>query len=483
MACYGSGVRKLALNDAVRRIVGVALASTVGAAGYACGGHDLLALPSLDTGVSDAGTVTKDAADSGFGDEATFACETPLPSILEQLTPVTPVDYIELRNQEWAFGASRPQGAAMASVASGTPCATAANHAACLGALAALTPTSAIDGWLAAEPPGGPSADAWVRQIVVYSRGDEVGALRTADAVAAFLGTIDSLAEARLVLQAHEERLVCTTVPSGSGYRRNADGSWELLIVGTTCGGFIPYRSRYVVAKDGTTTLVAKDQSVSTAICGRRPEGLSTAGIADGAVRDLAAHFACSAHLEAASVIAFRRLELELRRFGAPASFATRAKRARADEINHARDTARLARRFGGVVPAVEVAPMSPRDLFGFALENAVEGAVRETYGALVAAFQAERAAPELRPLLRRIARDEARHSALAHDIDRWVQPRLSADERARLAAARVAALDELRAAITTEPPDSVVRIAGVPTASEARILLDGLDREILAAA
>ncbi|MDB4998572.1 MAG: putative lipoprotein, partial [Myxococcaceae bacterium] len=178
-----------------------------------------------------------------------------------------------------------------------------------------------------------------------------------------------------------------------------------------------------------------------------------------------------------------RRLELELRRFGAPSSFARRAQRARADEINHARDTARLARRFGATVPAVDIAPMGPRDLVAFALENAVEGAVRETYGALVAAFQAERASPELRPLLRRIARDEARHAELAHDIDRWVQPKLFADERALIAAVRAEALADLRAASAFEPDESVARIAGVPTAAEARILLDGLDREILAAA
>ena len=479
-------MRKLALNDVVRRIVGVALASTVGAGGYACGAQENAAVAPVDGGAVDASpdvATDVDAAKAPFADEDTFACDAPLPSILEQLTPVAAVDYVELRNQGWTLSPSMAsQGATIKSVANGTACAAATNHGACVDALAALAPTSASDGWLADDPIG-PGTTAEVRQILVYSRGDEVGALRTPAAVAAFLGTVDSLEEARLVLQAQGQRFVCTTMPRKSGYRRNADGSWEILLVSTTCGGLIPYRHRYVVAKDATTTLVATDESLNNGVCGRRPAGLSVPGVPPWSMSGVAAHFARAAHLEAASVIAFRRLELELRRFGAPASFATRAQRARADEINHARDTAALARRFGGVVPAVEASSMTVRDLFTFALENAVEGAVRETYGALVSAFQAARAAPELRPLLRRIARDEARHAQLAHDIDRWVQPRLSADERERLAAARAAAVDELRAAIGTEPHDSVLRIAGMPSASEARILLDGLDREILAAA
>lgn len=427
-----------------------------------------------------------DGATSAFADEDTFACESPLPGILEQLTPVAAVDYIEVRNQGWMLGAPPvPQGATIKVVANGTPCATASKPSACNDALAVIAPKSANDGWLAVDPIG-PGTQAEVRQIVVYSRGDEVGALRTAADVTAFLGTIDSLEEARLVLQAQEQRLTCTTMPRKSGYRKNADGSWELLIVSTTCGGLIPYRNRYIVAKDGTTTLVAEDASLKGGICGRRPEGLRGQRLdakACASPVDLGDHFALAAHLEAASVIAFRRLELELRRFGAPASFARRARRARADEINHARDTAALARRFGGIVSAVDVAPMAVRDLFALALENAVEGAVRETYGALVAAFQAERAASELRPLYRRIARDEARHAELAHDIDRWVQPKLTADERARIATARAAALEELRAAIAIEPSSSVVRVAGMPTAAEARILLDGLARELLVAA
>ena len=477
---------KPTLNTAMRRIVGVAMASTVGAGGYAC------STTSATPGGAGLETDGGSQVDAGpFADESTFACESPLSDVLGNLVPTEPVDYVELRARSVSFvdgGLDVGAGPGDASASHGAPCATATDHDACVTALAALsfsrTGPYTADGWYT-DGSGGlryPVAPE-TKELLVFTRGNQVGALRTTAEVAAFLGSIDTVEEARLLLIAQNQPLVCTAAPHKSGWRKNDDGSWELLITGATCGGPLDYQRRYRVAKDGVVTKLAEVQDHPGIVCGRRPSGLRMNGLTDGAARDLGEHFAHSAHLEAASVIAFRRLEHELRRFGAPASFATRAKRARADEIEHARDTASLARRFGGVVPAVDVAPMAVRDLFAFALENAVEGAVRETYGALVAAFQAERAAPELRPLLRRIARDEARHAELAHDIDRWVQPKLSADERARLAAARAAALDELRAAITTEPHDSVLRVAGMPNAAAARILLDGLDREILAAA
>jgi len=110
-----------------------------------------------------------------------------------------------------------------------------------------------------------------------------------------------------------------------------------------------------------------------------------------------------------------------------------------------------------------------------------------ETYGACVAAFQAERALPELRPLMRRIAGDEARHPELAHDVARWIDALLTPEERARAARARARARDEvvaaLGASIDVEPDPEVARVAGLPRPLEAKALLDGLAREIPAAA
>jgi len=56
--------------------------------------------------------------------------------------------------------------------------------------------------------------------------------------------------------------------------------------------------------------------------------------------------------------------------------------------------------------------------LVDVALENAVEGCVRETYGALIATRQAEAASdPVVRRAMRKIAADETAHAALSWDV------------------------------------------------------------------
>ena len=472
----------------------LALASSACATVYACSDS------SNASSGGDGGTMPNDAGDAGdagdsgdaaaaFSDESTFSCTAPLAPLLDGLTPLMPADYLEIRQRKTlAADADAAAPNPITTVAThGTACATAADKSACATALAGLVPGDVgayTDGWLTDGDIDGPHLGGFSsKEIVVFTRGDTVGALRNTADVAAFLGTIDSLDEARLLLATKNQPLVCTTDPARSGWRRNDDGSFDLLIAGYSCGTFIKYRIRYHVAKDGTVTTVARDPSFVNGVCGRRPAGLVDALVAGGACEGLAAHFVEAAYLEAASVIAFRRLELELRRFGAPPSLVQRARRARAEEIDHARDTARLARQHGGVVPPLSVPDMSRRALLAVALENAVEGCVRETYGALVAAFQAERAAPELRPLLRRIARDEASHAELAHDVARWIERKLTPAERAEVAQARAEALATLAESLANEPAADVVRVAGMPTSREARSLLDGLDRLFLAAA
>ena len=53
--------------------------------------------------------------------------------------------------------------------------------------------------------------------------------------------------------------------------------------------------------------------------------------------------------------------------------------------------------------------------------ENAREGCVRETFGALIAMHQAERAGdPIIRRAMRRIAEEETRHAELAWEVASW---------------------------------------------------------------
>jgi hypothetical protein len=200
----------------------------------------------------------------------------------------------------------------------------------------------------------------------------------------------------------------------------------------------------------------------------------------DGSAGDF---FARCSWLEAAAVHAFRRLARELTVHGAPRRLVSRARVAARDEIRHARDTAAIARRLGGRPARPATRTLPARSLEAVARENAVEGCVRETYGALVAMWQAERASdPRIARSLARIARDEARHASIAWQVAEWTRTRLGPAAKARVERARRDALAELRTELTTEPPLDVVQRAGMPTAAQAACLLDAMERCVLQA-
>ncbi len=202
---------------------------------------------------------------------------------------------------------------------------------------------------------------------------------------------------------------------------------------------------------------------------GRRPEGLAPAEISGPA---LGKHFARMAHLEAASVPAFRRLRAELRAHGAPQRLVDACTRAARDELRHARVTARLARRFGAATPQVAVRSTPPRTLLAIAVENAREGCVRESFGALVATWQAQAAADhEVRTVMERIALDETRHAELAWEIDAWLSTRLGAAERQQMKAARADELARIAAGLSAMGQTDVARSVGLPSPSVALAL------------
>jgi hypothetical protein len=169
---------------------------------------------------------------------------------------------------------------------------------------------------------------------------------------------------------------------------------------------------------------------------GRRPAGL----VPDRRdyEADLAAFLANAAYLESASVAAFAVLRDELGHHGAPRAVVRSAGRAARDEVRHARVMGTLARRHGAAcrVPRVVRRPM--RSLVEIAVENAVEGCVRETYGAVIAAYQSRTAVDDgVRAAMKAIANDEARHASLAWTIGAWIEGRLTSAERSRVAEAR----------------------------------------------
>jgi hypothetical protein len=107
-----------------------------------------------------------------------------------------------------------------------------------------------------------------------------------------------------------------------------------------------------------------------------------------------------------------------------------------------------LARAAGVHVPVVDVAPVARRPLDEIAVENAVEGCVREAVGAITLHRQARAAAdPVLRGVLSSIAEDEARHGALAWAIDGWAMAHLREPARRDVEMARA---NELRALFTS---------------------------------
>ncbi|MGO9711599.1 MAG: ferritin-like domain-containing protein [Polyangiaceae bacterium] len=216
---------------------------------------------------------------------------------------------------------------------------------------------------------------------------------------------------------------------------------------------------------------------------GRRPAGLRAPRGPRRRARAetaLGGYFARMAFEEEASIVAFERMCAELGQLGAPAKLAGAAKRAARDETRHARVMAKLAVVHGGETVKPRVRAMHGRRAAAIAAENAAEGCVRETYGALVARWQSLHAGDvEVRRAFARIAVDEAKHAALSWALARWIEPRLDAAGKRRVARSRARALRALRTSVAIEPLLDLVRSAGLPPSAKARALLDAMTREL----
>jgi hypothetical protein len=212
-------------------------------------------------------------------------------------------------------------------------------------------------------------------------------------------------------------------------------------------------------------------------ITGRRPPSLLPSTSVRSA-HPIGAFFAEAARLEAASVPAFRLLARELAAHGAPVRLVRAARSAAGDEVRHTRATAALARRYGARAVKARLGKLPRgRSLEAIAVENAVEGCVRETYGALVGLWQARAAGdPVVAAAMKGTAADETRHAELAWQVDAWAGPRLGRAARQRVAEARASAFAELRAEAARPVPAAQVALAGLPTPEVAARLLDGLE-------
>jgi hypothetical protein len=178
---------------------------------------------------------------------------------------------------------------------------------------------------------------------------------------------------------------------------------------------------------------------------GRRPMGHTESSSNEST--PLARFFAEAAHLETAAVAAFRQLARQLERYDAPEDLVHRCIEAARDEVCHAWDMGRMAHLHGASIPPFVPPRQIEETLLAIAVHNAVEGCVSETWAAMMAQIQAERAAtPELRALFANIARDEMAHGQLAWDLHAWLLEQLDAAGRAQVMAAQREALKALPA-------------------------------------
>jgi hypothetical protein len=351
----------------------------------------------------------------------------------------------------------------------GIPCATAQDMSACMTALASVP--SPFD----AGTPLGACVDVCPRANLIETRGDAVVVASTPVQIRQAIVPVDSPAKAMLLVGLAGFDVSCTqggAAPAGGG------GWLVMALTYKGCDG----RTRHIVkvATDGTlsevSSQVLQDPS-SNCVVGRRPPRLRL-GPHRPAGSALGAYFSEMATLEAASVFAFVRIEAELALHGAPAALVRAAGRAAHEEVRHARVTARLARRFGTWAACPRIARAPLRSLADMAIDNAGEGCVRETFGALFGTYQAARARnPHVAQALGQIAADERGHATLAWDIARWSIPRLSRVDRARARDSRQQAIALLSREIESEPSPTLVSAAGVPSRSAARRLHDAAQR------
>ncbi|MBL8679123.1 MAG: hypothetical protein JNK05_08145 [Myxococcales bacterium] len=215
--------------------------------------------------------------------------------------------------------------------------------------------------------------------------------------------------------------------------------------------------------------------------CGRAPDGLDVRRASSADPMDpIAVYLAECATIEAASVDAFERLARELRAFGAPEHLARAAVRSAMDERKHASMMASLAASHGTSAHEFNILDDRTRTLEDLAHENAVEGCVRETWGALLAAYQREHAEDAaVREAMAVISVDEQKHASLAWRVAHWAEPKLSDASRERIQRDRDAAFDQLLAELAREPEERFTRAMGLPSARVALAMAEALRAQL----
>ena len=389
------------------------------------------------------------------------------------LKPAMPNDYI-------AYLTAYPQNIATEERAtSGTPCANSTGMDACEDKLAELKRGEGLEFSQSCGMIG------VCRSFFVTTADGVVRRYGDREELLELLGEIDSPADAFLLISYDGFRVHCM----GAHDLQPNEGAWISSATKTAEGYEVsalellndcPYQYARVKLSVSRTGEVKELESVTlseTPICaGRRPAGWLPQGTTTATLGD---YFAAMATLEAASVAAFEILATELAHHNAPLHLVEAAREAARDEVRHAAKTTELARRFGVCpeAPAIQERPL--RNLFEIALDNTVEGCVRETFGAAVGCYQAAAAGDaQVARFMREIADDETRHAALAFEIDDWLRSQLPAADRAQLELARQSAVQTLGRELG-ERNAKLRELAGLPDVTQATLLHGSLRREL----
>ncbi len=213
-----------------------------------------------------------------------------------------------------------------------------------------------------------------------------------------------------------------------------------------------------------------------TCVAGRRPEGYQDSIV----LQTISGWLANAAHLERVSIDAFQILRRELEHHGAPIELIDGTRQAQADEIRHTSVMSTLAVREGATLRHATVDHGPIRELVDIAIENAVEGCIRETYGALLAGWQAKHAKRgEIRRTMKHIYRDETSHAELAWSIHAWIMMRLTVDERLLVEKAMCDTVKELAALAEFPVAIDLVNGLGLPSPAAARRLVAQLNTRL----
>jgi hypothetical protein len=397
--------------------------------------------------------------------------------MLQAVEPAMAVDSIELREayaQMYDDNGEPVLSEASVLDADGEHCSGATDMMACLAALGEIPLSSDFSV---------PSYELEGYRSLVYTRADEVGGIGHLQALREFLGDIDAPGDAALFAYLSEHQLICEAGPDVGAH----DDGWVLFTrTGGGCGEGDDVRHHVLLVRTDASIEVLDSELIERGdpdcSVGRMPAGLCRIRRATRAASPVGALMAEVAELEAASITAFAQLSRELVLHAAPRSLVRASMAARRDEIRHARVTAALARRWGGRPRAPAITPQAPRALVDIAIDNAIEGCIRETFGAASAHVMAKQAQdPTMRRVMARIAVDETRHAALSWSLAGWMDARLGVEQRREVARRRRDALERLEGELTIDHDASVHAVTGLPRGEQARSLYRGLARARLA--